>query len=242
MATDFADPRWMTYKQAQTQGWQVRGGERATQIQHWIWEEERVRVRMDGQPVLDGQKRPIKDLVRLECPKVIAAALFNAEQIDGIPALEPERTYDWDPVEQAEKLLRASGAKIEHSPTGGAYYNFLQDTIRLPSPERFATPNAYYATALHELSHWTAHPDRLNRDVRNPFVCRTARGEGPRSALGRSEKSLVRGTGSSSRKNREMGTETSTGADAESTGRIRRGDAWYRRGCRRRGDSNGIRS
>jgi putative DNA primase/helicase len=115
------------------------------------------------------QKRPIKDLVRLECPKVIAAALFNAEQIDGIPALEPESTYDWDPVEQAEKLLRASGAKIEHSPTGGAYYNFLQDTIRLPSPERFATPNAYFATALHELSHWTAHPDRLDRDVRNPF-------------------------------------------------------------------------
>jgi antirestriction protein ArdC len=52
MATNFADPRWMTYKQAQTQGWQARGGERATQIQHWIWE------------------------------------VFNAEQIDGIPALE----------------------------------------------------------------------------------------------------------------------------------------------------------
>src|SRR5580704_17044155 len=37
MATDFRDPRWMTYKQAQGQGWQVRGGEKATQIQHWIW-------------------------------------------------------------------------------------------------------------------------------------------------------------------------------------------------------------
>jgi hypothetical protein len=47
---------------------------------------------------------------------------------------------DGDPVEQAEKLLRASGAKIEHSPTGGAYYNFLQDTIRLPSPEGFRHP------------------------------------------------------------------------------------------------------
>jgi antirestriction protein ArdC len=39
---------------------------------------------------------------------VIKAAVFNAEQIDGIPALEPERTYDWDPIEQAEKLLHAS--------------------------------------------------------------------------------------------------------------------------------------
>jgi hypothetical protein len=26
MATDYSDPRWMTYRQAQSQGWQVRGG------------------------------------------------------------------------------------------------------------------------------------------------------------------------------------------------------------------------
>jgi antirestriction protein ArdC len=75
-------------------------------------------------------------LVRLERPKVITAAVFNAEQIDGIPALEPERTYGWDPVEQAEKLLKASGAKLEHSPIGGAYYRLATDTIRLPAQER----------------------------------------------------------------------------------------------------------
>jgi putative DNA primase/helicase len=36
ISTDFSDPRWMTYKQAHAQGWQVRGGERSTQIQHWM--------------------------------------------------------------------------------------------------------------------------------------------------------------------------------------------------------------
>ena len=169
ISTDFSDPRWMTYKQAQAQGWQVRGGERSTQIQHWIWEEERVRIGRDGQPVLDSQKKPVKDLVRLERPKVITAAVFNAEQIDGIPALEPERTYDWDPVEQAEKLLQASGAKIEHSQSGGAYYRLSTDTIRLPAQDRFETPSGYYGTALHELGHWTGHPDRLDRDLSNPF-------------------------------------------------------------------------
>jgi antirestriction protein ArdC len=66
-------------------------------------QEERVRVGMDGQPVLDGQKKPLKELVRLERPKMIAGAVFNAQQIDGIPALEQERTYNWDPIEQAEK-------------------------------------------------------------------------------------------------------------------------------------------
>lgn len=29
--------------------------------------------------------------------------------------------------------------------------------------ERFTTPENYYATALHELTHWTAHESRLNR-------------------------------------------------------------------------------
>src|ERR1700730_164825 len=169
LATDYPDPRWMTYRQAQAQGWQVRGGERSTQIQHWIWEEERVRVGQVGQPVLDSQKKLVKDLVRLERPKVITAAVFNAEQIDGIPALEAERTYDWDPVEQAEKLLQASGAEIVHSPTGGAYYNFARDTIRLPSEARLASPRWYTATACHGRVHGSVPPVRFDRDLRTPF-------------------------------------------------------------------------
>jgi putative DNA primase/helicase len=176
MSTDYTDSRWMTYKQAQAQGWQVRGGERSTQIQHWIWEEERVRTGPDGQPVLDSQKRLIKDLVRLDRPKVITAAVFNAQQIDGIPELGPygsEEHPAWDeglyPREKAEQLLKASGAKIEHSQNGGAYYRLSSDTIHLPSKNRFVNPTDYFVTALHELGHWTGHLNRLDRDLGEPF-------------------------------------------------------------------------
>jgi len=31
----YNDPRWMTYKQAADQGWQVRRGEKGTQIEFW---------------------------------------------------------------------------------------------------------------------------------------------------------------------------------------------------------------
>src|ERR1051325_781599 len=31
----YGDPRWMTYKQAADQGWQVRRGEKGTQIEFW---------------------------------------------------------------------------------------------------------------------------------------------------------------------------------------------------------------
>ena len=33
----------------------------------------------------------------------------------------------------------------------------------------FKTADAYYATALHELGHWTGHPSRLDRDLAHPF-------------------------------------------------------------------------
>jgi antirestriction protein ArdC/phage/plasmid primase-like uncharacterized protein len=169
MVTGHSDPRWMTYRQAQAQGWQVRAGEKGTQIQHWIWEEARPRRGIDGQPELDQAGKPIKDTVRLSRPKVMVAAVFNAAQIDGIPELEPARPLEWDPVEKAERLLRASKAKIQHTQSGGAFYRVAIDTIQLPARERFERAAAYYATALHELGHWTGHPDRLNRDLSHPF-------------------------------------------------------------------------
>src|SRR5215831_3968170 len=169
MTMDFSDPRWMTYKQAQRQGWQVKRGEKSTQIQHWIWEEERVRLGRNGQPELDDQGKLIKELVRLERPKVIFAAVFNAQQIEGIPALEPKRDLEWNPIEQAEKLLKASNARIQHSAQGDAFYRPATDTIHLPDQDRFSNAGDYYSTALHELGHWTGHPDRLDRDLKSPF-------------------------------------------------------------------------
>src|SRR5215831_11838673 len=169
MATDFTDPRWMTYKQAQSHGWQVKRGEKSTQIQHWIWEEERVRLGENGQPESDGQGKPIKERRRLAKPKVIGAAVFNAQQIEGIPALEAKRDLEWNPIEQAEKLLKASNARIQHSAQGGAFYRLATDTIHLPNQDRFGSAGDYYSTALHELGHWTGHPERLDRDLRNPF-------------------------------------------------------------------------
>jgi antirestriction protein ArdC/phage/plasmid primase-like uncharacterized protein len=147
----------------------VKRGERSTQIQHWIWEEERVQLGENGQPELDGQGKPIKERRRLAQPKVIGAAVFNAQQIEGIPALEAKRDFEWNPIEQAEKLLKASNAKIQHSAQGGAFYRHATDTIHLPNQDRFSNAGDYYSTALHELGHWTGHPDRLDRDLRNPF-------------------------------------------------------------------------
>jgi hypothetical protein len=75
-----------------------------------------------GFPILrKGSELPGFHLVHLSRPKVIVAAVFNASQIEGIPALEPVRDVGWDPVEKAEQLLAVSQAKIQHSQGSGAF-------------------------------------------------------------------------------------------------------------------------
>ncbi|RYE20369.1 MAG: hypothetical protein EOP45_11180 [Sphingobacteriaceae bacterium] len=98
--------------------------------------------------------------------------MFNAEQIKGIPPL-PEREILgvdlWEKVARAEKILKESGAKIEHVVGDNAYYAPLFDKIQLPDRKQFETADRYYSTALHELGHWTGHHTRLNRDLVNTF-------------------------------------------------------------------------
>jgi hypothetical protein len=45
-----------------------------------------------------------------------------------------------------------------------AYYAIGEDQIQLPPFECFRNRESYYATLLHELTHWTRHPTRLDRD------------------------------------------------------------------------------
>jgi antirestriction protein ArdC len=39
----------------------------------------------------------------------------------------------------------------------------------LPPPSLFPESTGYYGTALHELGHWTGHPERLSRDILHKF-------------------------------------------------------------------------
>lgn len=162
-----SDPRWMTYNQALDQGAQVRKGEKSTMIQYWKFSEERIK-KENGKPVLDEKGNKVKETVQLERPKCFHAYVFNAEQIDGLPAIT-RKEQTWDAVERAEHILQASGARITHAAGDRAFYRPSTDSITMPERGQFALADNYYATALHELGHWTGHPSRLDRDLSNPF-------------------------------------------------------------------------
>ena len=73
LARGYSDARWMTYRQAQTKGYQVRRGEKGTQVQYWRFDEERKIKDSNGRPVIDANGEPHTEKVRLERPQVFIA-------------------------------------------------------------------------------------------------------------------------------------------------------------------------
>jgi len=168
MSRAHTDPRWLTYKQAAALNAQVRKGEKSTLVQYWKFTEEHIKKDDHGNPVLNNEGQPIKEQIRLERPRVFYGSVFNAEQVDNLPELTV-KAPDWDPLERAEHILQASNAVIRHGEADRAFYRPSTDSIHLPHKHQFPTPDRYYATALHELGHWTGHESRLNRDLSHPF-------------------------------------------------------------------------
>ncbi|MDP9900951.1 ArdC family protein [Variovorax ginsengisoli] len=100
--------------------------------------------------------------------------VFNVAQIDGLPdavsvTALTRHASTLSPVEAAESLLQRSGARFRHG-FDQAFYAPSRDEIVLPHPARFHSPENYYATALHELVHWTGHPSRLARAFGRRFA------------------------------------------------------------------------
>ncbi len=162
----YEDPRWMTYKQAADQGWQVRKGEKGTQIEFWeVKPYSRQRDDRDqpqGEDEQTGENRS-KDRGSRFIHRVYT--VFNARQIEGVPPHKPKEYSPIEAVHAGEEILRNSGARISHDQADRAFYSRAADSIHLPPKDAFKDAAGYYGTALHELAHWSGHPSRLNRQT-----------------------------------------------------------------------------
>lgn len=151
----YHDPRFVTFNQIKELGGHVNKGEKGHQIKTPMLIKDK-----DLKPNEKGEI-PQKTIFK-------PVTVFNAAQVTGLPEYKkPELT--WSPNEVAEKLLQASKAVIHEKPINNAYYSSSTDEITLPQRASFKTPEDFYATALHELGHWTGHESRLNRDLKHEF-------------------------------------------------------------------------
>jgi antirestriction protein ArdC len=154
---------WGTYHQWVELGAQVRKGEKSSLI---VFYKDLDIDRVDPET---GETEA--DTVFIAKPSPV----FNADQVDGFtPPEQPVRRNVTERIDAAEHFIAATGAHILH---GGpsAFYRPSTDHIQMPERDCFfgsrtSTPTeAYYSTLLHELTHWTAHSSRLDRDLRGRF-------------------------------------------------------------------------
>jgi antirestriction protein ArdC len=149
----YAAPIWMTFNQAQELGAHVRKGQQGSLV---VYANKITRTETG-----EGGEE-----IEKQIPFMKGYSVFNAEQIEGLPAHyygKPENPLPLaERLDHAERFIASTGAIIGH---GGdkAYYAPARDIVQMPPFEAFKDKESYYATILHELTHWTSHKSRLDR-------------------------------------------------------------------------------
>ena len=150
----YADSRWITYKQAQAMGWQVKKGAKGSHIVFWTFLEKGEA----GEESREGAKKK-------HIPMARRYTVFNALQCDrpdDVPVIEKLPTMD----AAAEVFSRHHIAIHDY---GLACYSPDEDRVCMPPLPSFENESLYWSVALHEAGHWTGHKNRLNRDLNNRF-------------------------------------------------------------------------
>jgi antirestriction protein ArdC len=148
-AMGFPSPFWATFQQVTAAGGRVRKGAHGLPVVFW-------RVYNYTHPETgEADKRFV----------LRQYTVFNAAQLDGVAI--PEITvlaHRFTPIERCASLVDAMPQRplILHGHPR-ACYTPATDTLHLPHPTCFHSPEAYYATVFHELVHSVGHRARLNR-------------------------------------------------------------------------------
>jgi antirestriction protein ArdC len=140
---------WLTYRQAQALGGNVRKGEHGTKIVFWKFDKYETEA-------ADGETEERKSAF------LRYYTVFNLEQTEGLKALlalPPAR-----PIESAEAFVSAMPNPPAFEQGFRASYTPSTDTVAMPSRTAFDSQAEYYSTLFHELIHSTGHAKRLGRE------------------------------------------------------------------------------
>jgi antirestriction protein ArdC len=152
----YSSPFFITYKQAKDLGGNVKKGEKGWQI---IFAKH-VNEKKDN---AGNTEKNGYSMMRYY-------AVFNIDQCENIdeekiPALQDLEKLKFNPIEQAEKIVKGyiAGPQIE-SVEQRACYRPRLDTVNMPKKESFESVESYYTTLFHELTHSTGAAKRLDRE------------------------------------------------------------------------------
>jgi antirestriction protein ArdC len=151
LCSGYPTNEWLTYKQAQDIGAQVRKGEKGSSIVFWKFGKDR-----------DDETSKEKSWAMMR-----QYTVFNVAQCDNIPQVLPFELPEFEPLEAGERAARAyldsgDAPKLYHE-GDRAFYRPSSDSVTMPHPSTFTSPESYYSTLFHELGHSTMKVSRCDR-------------------------------------------------------------------------------
>ncbi len=155
----YSFPYFLTYKQAQDRGGNVRKGEKGFPVVFWKM------VQKKKSPDDPGPRPGEVSTKEDTFPVLRYYTVFNVEQCDGI-----EYPADWErrplnPIPEAERIIQGmpNRPEIKHEQQRACYSPWF-DYVNMPDKDSFVSDEAYYQVLFHELTHSTGHESRLKRE------------------------------------------------------------------------------
>lgn len=167
----YEDPRWVTYKQAESKGWQVKNCKgMGVPIEFWSMydktNKKTISFSQYEKLMREGEREKNEFRIMAKC-----YCVFNAKHVEGIPELDipkKEKLNDIEMNQFVNDIKNNMGVKYEERGSK-AFYRPSEDIVVMPPREDFFTQHEFDSTLLHELSHATGHESRLKRDLSGRF-------------------------------------------------------------------------
>lgn len=188
-------PVFLTFKQAQNLKAHVLKGERAFPVVYWdilVHDRNGQKVGAEEYRAMSAEERKGMDVI----PFFKSFPVYNIEQTN-LAEVQPERVQKLKERFKQPELRDTEGMYVHGAldrlvakqewicpiladkQVDGAFYSPREDRIVLPMKAQFNIGNSpeevyrggmeYYSTMLHEMSHSTMTPERLNRDMGGRF-------------------------------------------------------------------------
>jgi antirestriction protein ArdC len=151
----YGSPYWVTFNQAKQLGAHVRQGEKSTLVSFWKFDEYACENGKTGE--LENKTSVLLRYYRV----------FNIEQCEGLNALYGDDRKPVNPIEECESIANRMPNPPRIEQHSQAFYRPSADMVGMPSRTCFESPETYYSTLFHELTHSTGHRARLNRFEEN---------------------------------------------------------------------------
>jgi len=141
MAMSYESPNWLTLRQANAMGGQIKPGEKSCPVVFW--------KPMKVKDKESGEDRQI--------PFLRLYHAFNVAQWTGLKNIPPADDSAFIQTVPAEIVANMPQRRVIKHGMTAAFYSPANDSIAMPDRNCFETEDHYHATLFHELVHATGH-------------------------------------------------------------------------------------